>query len=331
MNRLTIYDISKLAGVSITTVSRVLNGNPNVNTQTRDRISEIIQQQGYIPKQGARNFIRGDLYAVGLLMEDIRHAYLSELAYAINQELSKWKVNTILCNIVDVEKEFINQIDNLMEKHVNGVILLGSIFENDMCKIAIERRYADFPFVTVNANFALPNVYEVMQDQFQGTKDAVQYLYERGRTRIGWIFYNQSHSDRNKFKGFLAGVNEYGLDPKRQYEVKEKSLMAGKNATAELLKIYPDTDAIVYSGDILAVGGAHCLNELRISIPDQVSIIGFNNSDCARQCYPPLTSIDNQIFDSGKSAAQIIINVLNKQAPENVLLKCGLKVRKSTC
>ena len=330
MSRLTIYDIAKLTGVSITTVSRVLNDSPNVNEQTRKKIKEVLQKRGFVPRQKARNFNHTDFYAIGLLMEDIRHAYLSELAYAINQELGKWRVNTILCNIADVEKEFITQIDNLIEKHVNGVILLGSIFENDICKAAIERRYPDFPFVTVNANLALPNVYEVMQDQFQGTKDAVRYLYQREKKRIGWIFYNHSHSDQKKIKGFLAGMRECGLDSNRQYEVQEKSLTAGKNATAKLLELYPDTDSIIYSGDIMAVGGVHYLNERNISIPNQISVIGFNNSSCSKQCSPPLTSVDNKIYDSGKCAAQLIIDVLNRQTPENVLLQCGLEIRKST-
>lgn len=330
MSRLTIYDISNLAGVSITTVSRVLNGSTNVNEETREKVENVIQKYGYIPKQASRNFSQKNLFAVALLMEDIRHAYLAELAYAIAQELSKWKVNTILCNIVDVEKEFINQVDNLMEQHVNGVILLGSIFENDICKVAIERRYSDFPFVTVNANFALRNVYEVMQDQSQGTRDAVRYLWERGRTKIGWVFYNQSHSDEKKNKGFLEGIAEYGLNAARQCEVDEKSLSAGKTATANLLQRYPDTDAIIYSADILAVGGTHYLNEKTIAIPQQIAIIGFNNSNCAKECYPPLTSIDNKIAESGKAAAQTMLHVLNSQTPENTVLSCGLTIREST-
>ena len=97
MQKLTIYDISRLAGVSVTTVSRVLNGSANVNQETREKIEDVIRRHGYVPKQAARNFVQRDLYAVGLMMDDIRHAYMAELAYAIDQELSKWRVNTIVC------------------------------------------------------------------------------------------------------------------------------------------------------------------------------------------------------------------------------------------
>lgn len=330
MQRLTIYDISRLAGVSVTTVSRVLNGGGSVKEETRQRVEEVIGKHGYIPRQAARNFARPDLYAVGLLMDDVRHAYMSELAYAIDQELSKWKVNTVLCNLVDVEKEFINQIDNLIEKRVNGVILMGSIFENDICRIAIERRYSEFPFVTVNANFALPNVCEVMQNQFQGTRDAVRYLFEGGKRRIGWVFYNKSHSDQKKYTGFLKGMELCGLSPTRLRETEAKTLEEGKRATGELLEQYPDTDAIIYSGDILAVGGAHCLNERGIGIPDPVAVIGFNNSRLAQECYPPLTSIDNRIAECGRLAAQSMIQVMNKREAESVILPCGLEIRSST-
>ncbi len=330
MQKLTIYDISKLSGVSVTTVSRVLNGSSCVNEATREKVEEVIRKHGYVPRQSSRNFVQRDLYAVGLLMDDIRHAYMAELAYAIDLELSKWQVNTVVCNIVDVEREFVSQVDNLIEKRVNGVILMGSIFQNDICRVTIERRYSGFPFVSVNGNFALPNVHEVMQDQFRGTREAVRYLHRQGRRNIGWICYNKSNSDKKKYAGFMDGARECGLPVPNIQEANEKSLAEGKRATALLLQRYPETDAIIYSADILAVGGAHALNELKIPIPQQVAIIGFNNSSYACQCYPPLTSIDNNIAETGQAAARLMMQVLNKQEAENVVIPCGLAVREST-
>lgn len=330
MQKLTIYDISKLAGVSISTVSRVLNGYENISDETRQKVEDVIEKYGYTPQQKMRKFHRKDFFALGLMMDDIRHPYMSELAYAINEELEKWKVNTILYNVSDVEKEFINKMDTLIEKRVNGVILLGSVFENDICKVSIERRYSGYPFVTVNANFALPNVREVMQDQSQGLKDAVQYLHSRGKSRIGFIYYHKSGSDRKKYKGFIEGMQQCNLDPKRCYETNIKTLEAGKKATADLLEKYPDTDAVIYSGDILAVGGVHYLNSAQISIPDKVAIVGFNNSSIARECYPTLTSIDNKTVESGTAAVKVMMNILNNQNAENMLLKCGLEIREST-
>ena len=330
MQKLTIYDISRLAGVSVTTVSRVLNGSANVNQETREKVEDVIRRHGYVPKQAARSFVQRGLYAEGLMMDDIRHAYMAELAYAIDQELSKWRVNTIVCNIVDIEREFISQVDNLIEKRVNGVILMGSIFEQEICRITIERRYSGFPFVAVNGNFALPNVQEVMQDQFRGTLEAVRYLFQQGRRNIGWVFYNKSRSDQKKYAGFLEGMRECGLTAMRIQEANEKSLPEGKRATGLLMDAFPDTDAIIYSADILAVGGTHCLNQRGIPIPDRVAVIGFNNSSQARQCYPPFTSIDNNIAETGKAAARLIIQVLNKKDPENVMIPCHLAIRGST-
>ncbi|WP_333648223.1 LacI family DNA-binding transcriptional regulator [Lacrimispora sp.] len=330
MQKLTIYDISKLAGVSITTVSRVLNGNDKVNPKTKEQVEAVIREHGYTPRQAARNFVQRDLFAVGLMVDDIRHTYMSELAYAVNQELEKWKLNTILCNLTDVEGGFIHQVDNLIEKRVNGVVLLGSVFERSICKIAIERRYSEVPFVTVNANFALPNVREVMQDQYQGLKDAVKYLYQKGKTRIGWIYCHQSPSDQRKNAGFLAGMKAHNLKPVYLKETIGKTLEEGKQATAALIDGFPGVEAIIYSSDMLAVGGVHLLNERKITIPDQIQIIGFNNSNYARECYPPLTTIDNHISESGRVAAQLMINMLNKQPAESIRLACGLAIREST-
>ena len=330
MQKLTIYDISKLSGVSITTVSRVLNGNENVNQETRDRVEAVIREHQYVPRQSSRNFVQRDFFAVGLLVDDIRHTYMSELTYAVNQELEKWKLNTIVCNLADVEGGFINQVDILIEIRVNGVVLMGSVFERNICRIAIERRYSGVPFVAVNANFALPNVREVMQNQFQGTKDAVNFLFQKGKRKIGWIYYRQSPSDQRKNTGFMAGMKECGLNPIYLRETNGLMLKDGKEATASLLDEYPDIDALIYSSDMLAVGGVHTLNERGISIPEQISLIGINNSNCAKECYPPLTSIDNKINESGRLAAQLMLNMLNKQPAESVQLACGLEIRNST-
>lgn len=330
MQRLTIYEISRLAGVSITTVSRVLNGSNKVNPETKQRVQDVIQKYGYIPKQTARNFAKRDIFGVGLLMDDIRHSYMSELAYAISQELDVWKVEPILCNMPDVEREFIMQVDNLVDKRIHGIILLGSVFENEICRIAIERRYSELPFVAVNANLALPNVYEVLQDQVQGTRDAVQYLYECGKRKIGWIYYHKSHSDKKKHQGFLEGMKKYDLFPERMCETESKSLSEGMRATEALLKEYPDTDAIIFSSDSLAVGGVHYLNHHGIAIPNPISVVGFNNSTSAKECYPTITSIDNRAEDAGKAAAQMMLRILNKQEVENITLACGLQIREST-
>lgn len=330
MQKLTIYEISKLAGVSITTVSRVLNGSDKVNSDTKTKVEEVIKRYGYVPKQSARNFTRKEAFAVGLLMDDIRHAYMSELAYAINQELSIWKVEPILCNIPDIERGFITQVDNLVEKKVNGIILLGSVFENKICKVAIEKRYSEMPFVTVNANLALPNVREVLQEQILGTRDAVRYLYQCGRRKIGWIYYHKSHSDRKKHEGFLQGAEEYKLPTDYMCETESKSLEEGIRATELLLGSHPDTDAIIYSSDSLAVGGIHYMNRNGIPVPERIAVIGFNNSRSAKECYPTLTSIDNKSSDAGRAAAQMMIDILNGQKTENRMLLCGLEIREST-
>ena len=330
MQKLTIYDISQLAGVSITTVSRVLNGNDSVNPVTRAKVEEIINQHGYVPKQKARNFTRMKSYTVALILDDIRHAYMSELAYAIIQQLCNWKVNAIVCNFNDVEREFIDKIDALIHQRVNGIILMGSIFEKNICRVAIERRYSEFPFVTVNANLALPNVCEVLQDHVQGMVDAVRYLNQINRKKIAFIYLKKSNSDQRKMTGFIKGIEECGLDASRILQAETLSQEAGNKATCKLLIQYPDVDAIIYSGERLAVGGVHALNDLGIPIPEQIAIISFNNAHGATVCYPPLTSIDNKIAESGKTAAQMMINILNREKVENVMLSCGLVIRQST-
>lgn len=329
-NVLTIYDISKLSGVSIATVSRVLNGNPNVNDETRERVNQVIRRYGYVPKQSARNFREPELFAVGLLMDDIRNPFMASFAFVISREFSKLKINTVLCNTHDVEHEFVEQVDNLINKKINGIIMMGSVFESNLCKTLLEGRYSGVPFVSINGNFGLKNVCEVILDQRRGMNDAVQYLHSLGRSRIGFIFKNQSGSDERKKEGFLDGMNACGLSPARMVKVDEKSIDVGKRATAELLRRFPDINAVIYSSDTLAVGGVHYLNAQKIPIPQQIMIVGFNNSASACDCYPTLTSIDNNINEAGKIAAQRMLEMINGKEVESTVIPNSLVIREST-
>ena len=329
-NGLTIYDISKLSGVSIATVSRVLNGNPNVNDETRERVNRIINKHGYVPKQSVRNFREQELVAVGLLMDDIRNPFMASFAFFISREFSRLKINTVLCNIHDVESEFAEQVDNLIDKKVNGIIMMGSIFENQLCRTLLEGRYSGMPFVSINGNFSLPNVCEVILDQRTAVDDAVHYLFTHGRRRIGMIYKNQSRSDKHNFAGFLDGMVACALDDVRRIEVVEKSIESGKQATLEMLSHWSNTDAIIYSSDTLAVGGAHILNRKHIAIPEQIMLIGFNNSASACDCYPQLSSIDNNINEAGKAAAQLMLQMINREDVEDVLVPGNLVIREST-
>lgn len=329
-NGLTIYDISRLSGVSIATVSRVLNGNPNVNEETRIRVNQVISKHGYVPKQSARNFREQELVAVGLLMDDIRNPFMASFAFFISREFSRLKINTILCNIHDVESEFVEQVDNLIDKKVNGIIMMGSIFENKLCRMLLEGRYSGMPFVSINGNFGLPNVCEVILDQQTAVEDAVRYLYDLDRRCIGMIYRHQSRSDERKLNGFMEGMDACGLKAVRLIEVTQKSIENGKNATAELMSRWPDTDAIIFSSDTLAVGGVHYLNRRGIAIPEQIMVIGFNNSASACDCYPQLTSIDNDINNAGKAAAQLMLKMMNREPVDDILIPGHLVIREST-
>ena len=329
-SKLTIYDISTLSGVSIATVSRVLNGKANVNDETRERVEATIRKYGFVPQQKARKFRKQNLTAVGLMMNDIRNPYMCSLAYTINRELNRHWINTVLCNIVDVEKEFNNQLDHLIERKVNGVILMGSVFQHELCRVALERKYSGFPFVAINSSFGLPNVHEVIQDQLNGTKAAVEYLVQIRKHHIGYIYSHKSVSDKKKYAGFLSGMETCCLYAGMTEEVDQKTLEEGSVATQRLLKKYPEIDAIMYSADILAVGGVHYLNNRKIHIPDQIAIIGFNNSSSSLECYPQLTSIDNALEECGIAAVDMMIRSIQKEPVENHYVSCGLCVRKTT-
>ena len=308
----TIYDIAEKAGVSASTVSRVINNYPYVNKETRAKVLKVIAESNYIQNDSARSLATQNTKMAGILIADVRTTHHTEGVYYVEKEFSKNGYSCLIYNTGTDPEQQAKYIQILSQKKVEAVVLMGSVFQNVTVQNAIMVYMPNTPVAICNGYLDGPNIYGVTVDESGGFMNAVRMLAAKGRKNLVFITNRLTPSNREKLEGFKAGVKLY-LDNGRPdfVEVESGSIGDIEQATCNVLKTRPKTDAILYSEDFIALAGLHALYELGVKVPEQVAVLGMNNSRYAGISNPTLTSIDNMLYDTSLIAVRNLLDVLN--------------------
>lgn len=310
---MNIYDIAKEAGVSISTVSRVLNRKDKVNPKTRQRVEDVLKKHDYTPSAIARGLVSSSMRTVAVLTVDIRVPHYARTAYTMEREFSRRGYEVMLCNTGGEIEETAKYLHVALEKNVDGIVLVGSVF-NTICKTPeIESMMGKIPMVLANGKLEVPGSYSILVDDGYGIGLSVDHLVERGCKHIYYVKDLDTVSAQKKCQGFLRAMEQQGLEGGRGHVVKTQiSLEGGMKAVEELLKDKKTFDGIVCGEDITAAGVVKALLRAGISIPEQVAVTGYNNSEYARICEPQLTTIDNKPELVALFSVQLLINLIEK-------------------
>jgi len=328
---MNIYDVAQEAGVSIATVSRVVNGKSSVSSKTKEKVEAVLQKHNYSPSEIARGLVLNSIRTVGIMAMDIRDVYYANVAYTVEQELSKLGYTVILCNTGEDTKEKIKYMKILMQKKVDGIILVGSVFKDAGLEGAITGIAGKVPIVMINGFVDSQNVYSVICDDRNGVYQAVEYLLGQGRKELVYLQDTDSFSARAKVEGFMDAMrnNNMVTGDNNLFKVK-KGLEGGYEGIDMITARGIPFDAAVCGDDLTAIGAIRCLKDRGISIPDDVAVIGYNNSVLASCCEPVLTSVDSRMFEMGRSAIDVFSKVMDgEQVNQKTYLQPQLYIRKS--
>ena len=328
---MTIYDIAKEAGVSASSVSRVINNKTGVNPEVRKKVQKLLKKYHYTPDAAARGLVSQSSRIIGILIADIRNIHHTDGAYYIERKLAALNYCCVILNTGDDDESRAQAISILVQRRVEGAVLIGSSFQTESVAQAIKRHLSKVPIVMINAFLDAPNIYGVLSDELHGVEACVNLLAEKGRKRLAFVRDCHTPSCELKVEGFRRGIRLLGQTEPWIYDSHGTTAADGKRATLEVLKDHPDVDGIIYSVDLIATGGIRALYDLGIAIPDQVSVIGVDNSIYGEICIPTLTSLDNKTFDSSIAACRILIDCLeNRTTTRQMILPSAIVVREST-
>ena len=332
---MNIYDVSKKAGVSIATVSRVLNGNTNVSEKTRNKVLNAINELDYTPNIFARGLGLNTMNTIGIMCTDSSDTYLANAVYYLEQELRRFGYDSILCctgNDFDTKRKYLSL---LMSKRVDGIILVGSQFvlnQPGSDNSYIIDAAKELPIMLVNGHLTGSNIYSVMCNDTQAVYNATTSLIKNGHRDIVYLYTSTSYSGMNKLNGYLTALSDAGIPPRQEYyHLCTKNIFRAKEYLTYLYNNQTHFDAVVTSDDSLAVGAIKFATAHGITIPDDLEIIGYNNSVLANCTEPELTSIDSKVEQLSVTAVSLLMQVLSGDSiPAETTVTADLIKRNTT-
>lgn len=338
----TIYDIAKEAGVSASTVSRVVNNKPGINENTRKKVQQLLEKYNYIPNEAARGLVTQSSRIIGILIEDIRVVHHTESAYVIEQEMTRLGYTCITLSTGPDPKKKAEYIRHLEQRRVEGAILMGSMFGTSEVEESIHEHLSGIPIVIVNGYLNLPNVYSVIADEERGIEECVELLASKGRKNIAFVMDAETPSSNSKKRGFMTAMMRQGIPSEKQllYQADwegvslsdpRNTILRGAGATRRLLQENPQVDAIVYCVDLLAIGGIHEMESQGIAVPEQIAVMGVDNTIYGEICRPQLSTLDNKLVEVSRNASGILLNALEKkEVSKRMMLYTEIIEREST-
>ncbi len=313
---MTIYDIAKLAGVSASTVSRVANGKPGVSRKSREKVEKLLQQYNYVPDENARNLVMQSSRTIGMLTDDLETFHHVEGVHKAEAELMRQGYYCFVKYIDGSGDSLENSIIDLARHRSAGVICFGSTFRNvDAVVRVVERHLPNTPVVMVNNNsiFPLDNIYSIGAEEGDGFVRCVEMMTARGRRNLALLLNKNRISAEIIRQGFEAGL---GCCPQVQGRVFDEipvTVEGGRQAAFRVLEEYPEVDGLLCSQDLIAIGALQVLQERGVRVPEQVAILGENNTPFCLVCSPALSSLDTMIGTSAIIGARTLVDVLDKR------------------
>ncbi len=330
-----IYDIANLAGVSIATVSKVINDKPDVSKDTKERIRKIMQENNYIPNSVARSLTTNKSNSIGIIFnygheEGLHNMFFQEIIFGMERTLGKAGFDYVYFSDQkwhdNYEYDYLGKCKNRL---VEGAILLGIHQDTNMSRLL----ESDIPVVLIDLDVHNANSSYVMCDHEQGARQAVNYLSSLGHKNIGVLGPIDINPALSRLSGYKKSLKENGLIFNDNWVIEssfdEKS---GYQGMKKILEFKNRPTAIFCQSDVIAIGAIRAIKEAGLNVPEDFSLVGFDDIEVCRYITPTLTSISQNTYKLGEKAADLLLKMINspgvKFAP--IILSTEL-VKRDSC
>lgn len=323
----TIRDVARIAGVSPATVSRVLNNKGYVSEEKKNMIEKVIREVGFEPNQVARGLAKKTSKTIALLVSDITNPFFPELAKGAEHIAHSNGFSLLLENTKGVDQEGTDYIKLLKNKYIDGVI----VATHDIDKYLLETN-TGIPMVVLEMENGIENTCTIKVDNFHGAMLATQHLRDVGCKKIAHIYgplYDQTAHER--LQGYQQAIRMHN-DLSEITVAGDFTIEGGQSAVNQILNDYPDVDGLFAGNDLMAVGVIKELSRLRIRVPEDIAVCGFDGIYLTRIFSPEITTIEQPIYQMGELAAEKLIERIKNpyRNQEIIELKTKLVVREST-
>ena len=325
----TIKDIAKLANVSHTTVSRALNNSPYINEETKSKIKALAKELNYVPNYNAKSLVLLKSYVIGVFFSSISEGtsdtFFHEIVKGVNKVIDK-EYNLVIRGID--QYQYSHPIDN---KNFDGIIVVSQRKEDDeFIKTIIEK---NIPTVVINRVVDIDNIVNIVSNDTKGSYDAVDYFIKNNHRRIALIQGNDDfESSVYRKKGYIDALNDNNIKINEDYMMTGKyTLDSGYENMKKLLNLSKRPTAVFCANDDIAVGAIKAINESGLNVPEDISIIGFDNSNFCNYVTPTLSSVRKDSLMMSEIGGINLLNIIkNKPVKyQRSYIESTLVIRKS--
>ncbi|WP_026891774.1 LacI family DNA-binding transcriptional regulator [Lacrimispora aerotolerans] len=333
---MNIYDIAQLAGVSIATVSRVVNDSPRVSEKTKNKVRAIMDENGYTPNVFARGLGLDSMKTIGIMCPDVSDAYMATAVAHLESRMHEHGYDCILCCTGYEQSVKEKYVSLLLAKRIDALIMVGSVYagsgDSDSLIQYVRDAAKTVPVFLINGYLDNENVYCAYGDDYKATFDVTSQMIERGRKRILFLCDSHSYSATQKLEGYEAALKSHGLPVLGDLKLYVKNRI---HSVRDILLERRDLnfDSVVATDDGLAVGAIKYANSKLLKIPEDLCITGFNNSALSICSDPELSSVDNKVEELCNLTISNMMKILHgngEEVPRDSKIPCKLIKRCTT-
>ncbi|MFD2670238.1 catabolite control protein A [Marinicrinis sediminis] len=327
----TIYDVAREAGVSMATVSRVVNNNPNVKPQTRKKVFEAIERLGYRPNAVARGLASKKTTTVGVVIPDISNSIFAEVARGIEDIANMYHYNIILCNADKKKEKEIRVVNTLLEKQVDGLLFMGGTVTAEHIQAF---KTASVPVVLCATTDDQEQFPSVDIDHERAAFDAVQALLDMGHQEIAMICGNLNDPSNGlaRYQGYKGAMENAGLSVKEQYvRAGNYRYESGMEVMEHFIGLSPRPTAVFAATDEMAIGAIHKIQDHGLKVPEDIAVMSVDNTRMASMVRPQLAAVAQPMYDIGAVSMRLLTKLMKNESVENmkVILPHELVMRNS--
>lgn len=330
----TLKDLAKKTGFSITTVSRALNGYLDVSDKTRQKINQAAEELHYSPNILARSLVTKQSKTIGFIVSDLKQEstkdnFMFETLCGLSDALATTDYEFVLLSTSTSKQRNKTYQQLCTERQLDGVVIQGLRMEDPYLQEAI---HSDIPCVLIDIQVQGNQVGYVTSNQLESSKNAVKYLCRMNHRHIAYVNGSEdAYVSKVRAKGYKEALEESGLEIKENYIVTgDFSEESAKQAIIPLLLNSPEITAVFCASDIMALGVLQAARELDLKVPEQLSIIGFDNILLSKYVSPPLTTVGQAPYKMGQAAVNMVIKLIEgEECSPFIEMKNELIIRES--
>lgn len=334
MDSMTIKDISRIAEVGVSTVSRVLNNHPDVKDETRIKVLKVIEELNYIPNNSARNLKRNTSNNIGVLVKGIHNPFFSKMIKSIEEKIDENGYSMILHYNENNPNDFEAAIELIKEKKLKGLVCLGGDFDNlDEKQLASLKTPLVLTSTSIIENIDKKYFSSVIIENHKAAFKAVDYICKLGHKNIGIITTGEEDKSvgRLRFQGYKDALLKNGIKyDSNLIEIGEYTFESGFNAMNRLMNKNLDITAVFVTADIMAIGASKAILSRGLGIPEDISVVGFDGIDYSQYFHPSLTTVEQPVEEMGKKSIEILFDLIKKKEKnQHVIFETKLLKRES--